>query len=154
MSNTGVKYISLMKAWSPKRGQRGHERPAQYIVGVGKPRAFPYTDEGLAAANAYLDAVLAGQEFEQVPREERELLEPETFEERVRVYAAHTKRHATFRKRVLAKYGPACVKCGYDTYVEAAHVVAVKDGGTDAATNGRPLCPNHHKEYDMGLWEL
>jgi predicted restriction endonuclease len=43
---------------------------------------------------------------------------------------------------------------GYDKHVQAAHLVAVQDGGTEAVTNGRPLCPNCHWEYDHDLLEV
>lgn len=39
-------------------------------------------------------------------------------------------------------------KNGY--YAEAAHIVAVRDGGVTDAGNLVVLCPNHHKEFDHG----
>ncbi len=35
-------------------------------------------------------------------------------------------------------------------YIEAAHIIPLKDGGTDAPENIVILCPNHHKMLDEG----
>jgi hypothetical protein len=154
-TSTGEKYISFQRA-RPRNGQNRGPSDQQYLVfpgshssrGSTRQRSFRATNEGFWTAIKYRDAVLAEQVFETVLPEVRELLEPETFTERVKILTVRQSRDASFRKRVLAKYGSACVCCGYDTHVEAAHLIAVKDGGTDAVTNGRPLCPNHHWELD------
>ena len=54
---------------------------------------------------------------------------------------------------------PTCCRvCGYDTYVELCHIKAI--GSFDKSTmlstinaveNLNFLCPNHHKELDLGL---
>ncbi len=36
------------------------------------------------------------------------------------------------------------------SYVEAAHIIAKNDGGTEEPNNIMVLCPNHHKEFDHG----
>lgn len=36
--------------------------------------------------------------------------------------------------------------------VQAAHVLSKKDGGSDDARNGLPLCANHHLAFDRGYW--
>ena len=54
-----------------------------------------------------------------------------------------------------------CFVCGYNTYVEICHKKAVKDF-EDSVTireindinNLVALCPNHHKELDLGLLKL
>lgn len=52
----------------------------------------------------------------------------------------------------------ACDVCGYDKHFDVAHRRSVSDFPDDttiaeinAITNLRPLCPNHHWEYDNGL---
>ncbi len=54
-----------------------------------------------------------------------------------------------------------CTICGYDKYVELCHKKAI---GTfdkkstiaeiNSVCNLAYLCPNHHKEFDLGLIEL
>ena len=62
------------------------------------------------------------------------------------------------KKRGMVKL---CSYCGYDTYVELCHIRKVADFPDDATMDeiNSPenlvyLCPNHHKELDMGLLEL
>lgn len=71
--------------------------------------------------------------------------------ERKRRTCTVLERDASFRKKVFAKYPkPHCVICGIDCdeILEAAHIVAVSDGGTDDAENGVCLCRNHHRLFD------
>lgn len=64
-------------------------------------------------------------------------------------YAVRNKR---FAKNVLQAYGHKCAICGTQLkLVEAAHIVPVKDNGTDEVVNGLALCANHHKAFDDGL---
>lgn len=51
-----------------------------------------------------------------------------------------------------------CEKCGYDKYVEICHIKAIKDFDEEAfitdinqLDNLKCLCPNCHKELDLGL---
>lgn len=46
----------------------------------------------------------------------------------------------------------ACVICGYDRYVESAHVIPKAQGGPREDWNLVPLCPNHHRLYDGGMF--
>lgn len=64
------------------------------------------------------------------------------------------KRDALFKKRVFNKYDiPHCVVCGItiQSVLEAAHIIAVKDGGNDEPENGICLCRNHHRLLDEQL---
>lgn len=70
--------------------------------------------------------------------------------ERIAVAGERIKRDAAFRARVLAKYGAACVICGYGVHVEAAHLTPKYELSDDRVENGAPLCPNHHWELDSG----
>ncbi len=64
-------------------------------------------------------------------------------------------------RRVMAKTPRVCAVCAYSIYVEVCHVKAIKDFPSDALlteinalSNLVFLCPNHHKEYDLGILEL
>jgi len=39
-------------------------------------------------------------------------------------------------------------------YVEAAHIIPKSDKGTESPDNIILLCPNHHKEFDLGHLEI
>ncbi|MFT3662550.1 MAG: hypothetical protein QM809_14580 [Gordonia sp. (in: high G+C Gram-positive bacteria)] len=57
------------------------------------------------------------------------------------------------RKMSLEHHGTACAYCGMDVpqIVEAAHLVADSEGGAASVENTRPMCPNHHRAFDVGL---
>jgi predicted restriction endonuclease len=44
-----------------------------------------------------------------------------------------------------------CQLCGFDRYVEWAHLIPRSDGGTVISDNIAILCPNHHRLFDHGL---
>ena len=50
------------------------------------------------------------------------------------------------RRKLLAQEGVACVECGDSDSLEADHIVALDDGGTDALENLQALCHEHHKQ--------
>lgn len=66
------------------------------------------------------------------------------------------------RKNFLAYNNfPKCAICGYDKYVEVAHIKAVSDFPDEATiseinsiSNLIGLCPNHHWEYDNGIIKI
>ena len=66
------------------------------------------------------------------------------------------KRNQKFRKIVLENYNYSCAICGCDIeqILEAAHIVAVSNGGLDSVDNGICLCRNHHKLYDEKFFEI
>jgi hypothetical protein len=47
--------------------------------------------------------------------------------------------------------GTKCVICGFDRYVECAHIVPRRLGGGFRVLNILILCPNHHRIFDYGL---
>lgn len=55
---------------------------------------------------------------------------------------------------VYKRYGTGCAVCGVNVkgLVQAAHLVSKKNGGSDDARNGLPLCANHHLALDGGYW--
>lgn len=61
-------------------------------------------------------------------------------------------RERKFQHYVKLIYAGACAICGLQAnLIEAAHIKAVGEDGTDEITNGVLLCRNHHKAYDAGL---
>jgi putative restriction endonuclease len=57
-----------------------------------------------------------------------------------------------FRTRVLTVYDYCCAVCDVQLeLVEAAHIVPVPAGGTNATSNGLALCSLHHEAYDRAL---
>ena len=65
-------------------------------------------------------------------------------------------RDSKFRKRVLDRCNYKCVVCGMSItcVLQAAHIVAVKDDGSDDPRNGVCMCANHHLMFDKGLFEI
>lgn len=65
-------------------------------------------------------------------------------------------------RKVKEIYGGKCQVCGFTfekqgsgkPYAEAAHLVALGDGGADSLQNLLCLCPNHHKMLDHGPLEI
>lgn len=51
----------------------------------------------------------------------------------------------------ILKRPQRCQICGFDRYVEWAHLIPRRDGGSAASINIIILCPNHHRLYDCGL---
>ena len=62
-------------------------------------------------------------------------------------------RSAKFRNDVLEACGAQCAVCGCEERVilQAAHIEAVADGGSDDPKNGICLCANHHLMFDHDL---
>lgn len=75
-------------------------------------------------------------------------------------YTTLVRQHAN---RVAKENGKLkkCVVCGYDIYVECCHIKSVSSFSSDtklsvvnSPSNLVMLCPNHHKEFDLGLLKL
>ena len=72
--------------------------------------------------------------------------------------STHSKIRGHARRTVGVKSGDPCVYCGYNAFVEVAHIKAIKDF-PDTATLGEMnnrgnlliLCRNHHWEMDHSL---
>lgn len=77
-------------------------------------------------------------------------------ENRERVSTSRWERDRNFRMKVLKAYGNRCAicRCEESTLLQAAHIVAVSDGGNDALENGICLCSNHHIMFDKKLLEI
>lgn len=72
----------------------------------------------------------------------------------------NTREHAK-QKIKVAGVKRACVICGYDNYVEVCHIKKISSFTEDtplsivnALSNLVILCPNHHKELDLGIISL
>ena len=71
--------------------------------------------------------------------------------ERRKIVTSRAERNSEFREKVLQrdKFCQVC-GCGNQIILEAAHIIAVKDSGSDDERNGICLCRNHHKMFDAG----
>ncbi|UCR88474.1 HNH endonuclease [Mycetocola spongiae] len=61
-----------------------------------------------------------------------------------------------FANAVFARYGRRCAVCPLTQreLLDAAHIRAKSDRGSDSPGNGLPLCANHHRAFDRGLWAI
>ena len=64
-------------------------------------------------------------------------------------------------RRVMGNQDRVCFICKYDVYVEVCHIQAIKSFSPETSlqeinskNNLVFLCPNHHKELDLGLIEI
>jgi hypothetical protein len=64
-------------------------------------------------------------------------------------------------RRVKALHGCRCQVCGHviqlpdgGVYAEGHHVHPLGAGGPDVEANVLCVCPNHHAELDLGLWDI
>lgn len=55
---------------------------------------------------------------------------------------------ALARKRIIAKRGNKCEHCGYDGYIELAHINPHRNGGGFDDNNLLLLCEKCHAEFD------
>lgn len=71
--------------------------------------------------------------------------------ERRKIVTSRAERNSEFREKILQrdKFCQVC-GCGNQIILEAAHIIAVKDFGSDDERNGICLCRNHHKMFDAG----
>jgi endogenous inhibitor of DNA gyrase (YacG/DUF329 family) len=52
------------------------------------------------------------------------------------------------KKGKQKEYGSECVICGFARFIEYAHVIPRRNGGSIHPDNIMPLCPNHHRLFD------
>lgn len=77
------------------------------------------------------------------------------------LYYNRIRTDARFLAENIYEMKKECMHCGYSTYVELAHIKALSsfdDRNTGSEMNAREnlvyLCPNHHKEQEMGLIQV
>jgi putative restriction endonuclease len=65
-------------------------------------------------------------------------------------------RDPRFAFKVKKRSGSACAVCKLrvSALIDAAHVIPVKDGGSNHPANGIPLCATHHRAFDAGLFTI
>ena len=65
-------------------------------------------------------------------------------------------RDSMFSKKVLKAYNNECAicRCNIVEVLQAAHIVAVADGGSDNVENGICLCANHHLMFDRKVIKI
>lgn len=75
---------------------------------------------------------------------------------RARESVDRSRRDRAFREKVLERWGKRCIVCGAteEQILEAAHIVSVKDGGSDDPENGYCLCANHHRMFDAKIMSV
>ncbi|MGV8931951.1 MAG: HNH endonuclease [Luteimonas sp.] len=63
---------------------------------------------------------------------------------------------ARFAFDVAKRYGKKCAVCQIrvSALLDAAHIIPVSRLGSDDARNGLPLCKNHHRAFDAGLFHF
>lgn len=63
-------------------------------------------------------------------------------------------RQMQFRIEVVARQGQRCAVCdiAHPEVLEAAHIVAKQDNGTDDCRNGLVLCTLHHRMFDTHMF--
>lgn len=84
-----------------------------------------------------------------------------TYPEQVEVHGKVYKRDNRTIAQLKIVRGHKCQICGHSIkkkdgalYVEAAHITPKKHKGTELPSNIILLCPNHHKEFDLGKKEI
>ncbi|MDP3792670.1 MAG: HNH endonuclease [bacterium] len=96
----------------------------------------------IKAVESPLDIKIPEKEISRVPAPRREIVT--TINKKVR--------ETKFQKYIYSLYRGRCAMCGLQARLtEAAHIVAVKDDGSDEISNGVLLCRNHHRAFDLGL---
>lgn len=125
-----------------------------------------YIDEFCAHFNEYLlpnpsdesfnPAVVYADKSNTNARKWTDLNWPDSYVHREYQTCKRLERDSCFRRNCLQAYNYCCVICGCRTekLLEAAHIVAVRDGGTDDVTNSVCLCANHHRLYDANLLQI
>jgi len=84
----------------------------------------------------------------------------------MRAISLRAKKHNPIALQVYPAYNRRCALCGWQATEETIsfrgkiqyahgneihHITPIREGGTDDWQNVILLCPNHHKQADMGL---
>ena len=69
-------------------------------------------------------------------------------ERKKRMSSSRGNNQPKFNSDVFNYYQNQCAVCNIKYFLDAAHIVPVKDKGSDNKRNGLILCKNHHKAFD------
>jgi len=69
-------------------------------------------------------------------------------------FSSRNNNQPKFNFDVFKYYENKCAACNISHFLEAAHIIPVKDKGSDNKLNGLILCKNHHKAFDDGLFKI
>ena len=86
----------------------------------------------------------------------------EGFTERCLITISRLRRNTAIVQELKQLYAYQCQRCGVHTetspsrFIEGAHIHPLGEphNGRDVKGNLLILCPNHHKEFDLGLWTV
>lgn len=109
-------------------------------------------DEGYKENTIYCDPIVRSLQISNAENDGRWMSK----DERIRYSNTSMSRDPSFRTRILSAYGYKCAICGetITAVLQAAHIVAVADGGGDDTSNGICLCANHHLMYDSKMFRI
>jgi len=118
-----------------------------------RPTAKP-TDELAKKETGDLDMMLEelNRQMEKMSMEKRETETSKIFRNDSPIVKM-IKKHHEYRCQFPGCTARVQTKSGKD-YVEVAHITPVRDGGKSLLNNLLVLCPNHHKEFDLGNREI
>ena len=118
--------------------------------------SFELLDEIIYDLPAYLKFDSDDEEFPKDIKNEDYKDDILPLEIRNRISTSRWKRDSLFRKAVLAEYDNKCAicRCSEPKILQAAHIIAVSEGGNDDPKNGICLCANHHLMYDNELIKI
>ena len=75
-------------------------------------------------------------------------------ERRKRISSSRGNNQPKFNSDVFNYYQNQCAVCDIEYFLDAAHIIPVKDKGSDNKRNGLILCKNHHKAFDDGFFKI
>ncbi len=75
-------------------------------------------------------------------------------ERKKRMSSSRGNNQPKFNSDVFNYYQNQCAVCNIKYFLDAAHIVPVKDKGSDNKRNGIILCKNHHKAFDDGFFKI
>lgn len=90
----------------------------------------------------------------QIEDESQDQLFVNNRERKKRISSSRGNNQPKFSSDVFHYYQNQCAVCDIKYFLDAAHIVPVKDKGSDNKRNGIILCKNHHKAFDDGFFKI
>jgi len=81
-------------------------------------------------------------------KDETDVLFDDTRQRKKTLSSNRNNNQPKFNFDVFKYYQNQCAVCDINYFLEAAHIIPVKNRGTDNKKNGIILCKNHHKAFD------